>query len=61
MVDDVVDEYENMKGKAGDLLKQGDDKGKEILDEVKEKAAALADKTKVKADAWKNEDKPALS
>jgi hypothetical protein len=33
----------------------------QTLDQTKKKAVALADKAKRKADAWKNDDKQALS
>jgi gas vesicle protein len=61
LVDDVVDDYENMKGKAGNLVSQENNKVKKSIDQAKETAVALADKAKEKADAWKNNDKQALS
>lgn len=61
LVDDVVDDYENMKGKAGNLVSQDNNKVKKSIDQAKETAVALADKAKEKADAWKNNDKQALS
>lgn len=61
LVDDVVNDFENMKGKAGVLVSQENYKVKESIGQAKETAVALADKAKEKADAWKNNDKQELS
>jgi len=61
LVDDVVNDFENMKGKAGDLVSQENYKVKKSIGQAKETAVALADKAKEKADAWKNNDKQELS
>ena len=61
MVDDVVDEYENMKDKASGLLDQGSNKAKDLLEQGKDKVAGLADTGKEKVDSWKSDTKHALS
>lgn len=61
LVDDVVNDFENMKGKAGVLVSQENYKVKKSIGQAKETAVALADKAKEKADAWKNNDKQELS
>ena len=50
LVDDVVEEYENVKGKAGDLLDEGIDNAKDLTGQGKDKL-----------DSWKKDGKHLLS